>query len=82
MKLDDCKRLLKESEPLSIGGHVFEWDGRDDEDRRVVSNFYIVTVEGGGCVGEKSRCWYKIIEEWNVKYHNARGGILEVEANG
>ena len=47
------QRLLKESEPLSIGGHVFEWDGRDDENRRVVSNFYIVTVEGEGALGKK-----------------------------
>ncbi len=47
------QRLLKESEPLSTGGHVFEWDGRDDENRRVVSNFYIVTVEGDGALGTK-----------------------------
>ncbi len=47
------RRLLRESEPLPIGGHVFEWDGRDDEDRRVVSNFYIVTVEGEGALGTK-----------------------------
>ncbi len=47
------QRLLKESEPLSIGGHVFEWDGRDDENQRVVSNFYIVTVEGEGALGTK-----------------------------
>ena len=47
------QRLLRKSEPLSIGGHVFEWDGRDDEDQRVVSNFYIVTVEGEGALGTK-----------------------------
>ena len=47
------QRLLKESEPLSIGGHVFEWDGRDNENQRVVSNFYIVTVEGEGTLGTK-----------------------------
>lgn len=47
------RRLLRESESLSIGGHVFEWDGRDDENRRVVSNFYIVTVEGEGTLGTK-----------------------------
>ena len=47
------RRLLRESEPLSMGGHVFEWDGRDDENRRVVSNFYIVTVEGEGVLGTK-----------------------------
>ncbi len=47
------QRLLRESEPLSIGGHVFEWDGRDDENQRVVSNFYIVTVEGEGALGTK-----------------------------
>ncbi len=47
------RRLLKESEPLSVGGHVFEWDGRDDENRRVVSNFYFVTVEGEGALGTK-----------------------------
>ncbi len=47
------RRLLRESEPLSVGGHVFEWDGHDDEDRRVVSNFYFVTVEGDGALGTK-----------------------------
>ena len=47
------RRLLRESEPLSNGGHVFEWDGHDDEDRRVVSNFYFVTVEGQGALGTK-----------------------------
>ena len=47
------RRLLRESEPLSDGGHVFEWDGRDDENRRVVSNYYIVTVEGEDALGKK-----------------------------
>ena len=47
------RRLLRESEPLSVGGHVFEWDGHDDENRRVVSNFYFVTVEGEGALGKK-----------------------------
>ena len=47
------RRLLRESEPLSVGGHVFEWDGHDDENRRVVSNYYIVTVEGEGALGTK-----------------------------
>lgn len=47
------RRLLRESVPLSKGGHVFEWDGRDDENRRVVSNFYIVAVEGEGALGTK-----------------------------
>ena len=47
------QRLLKESESLSIGGHVFEWDGRDDEDQQVVSNYYIITVEGEGALGTK-----------------------------
>ena len=47
------RRLLSESEPLSVGGHVFEWDGHDDENRRVVSNFYVVTVEGEGALGTK-----------------------------
>ena len=47
------RRLLRESEPLSVGGHVFEWDGDDDENRRVVSNFYVVTVEGEGALGTK-----------------------------
>ena len=47
------RRLLRESEPLSVGGHVFEWDGHDDENRRVVSNFYFVTVEGQGALGTK-----------------------------
>ena len=47
------RRLLRESEPLSVGGHVFEWDGHDDEDRRVVSNFYVVTVESDGALGTK-----------------------------
>ncbi len=47
------RRLLRESEPLSDGGHVFEWDGRDDENRRVVSNYYIVTVEGQSTLGKK-----------------------------
>ena len=47
------RRLLRESQPLSVGGHVFEWDGHDDENRRVVSNFYVVTVEGEGALGTK-----------------------------
>ena len=47
------QRLLRESESLSGGGHVFEWDGRDDENQQVVSNFYIVTVEGEGALGTK-----------------------------
>ena len=47
------RRLLRESEPLSVGGHVFEWDGHDNENRRVVSNYYIVTVEGEGALGKK-----------------------------
>ena len=47
------RRLLRESEPLSVGGHVFEWDGHDNENRRVVSNFYVVTVEGEGALGKK-----------------------------
>ena len=47
------RRLLRESEPLSVGGHVFEWDGRDDKNQRVVSNFYFVTVEGEGALGTK-----------------------------
>lgn len=47
------RRLLRESEHLSVGGHVFEWDGHDDENQRVVSNFYIVTVEGEGALGTK-----------------------------
>ena len=47
------KRLLRESEPLSVGGHVFEWNGRDNENRQVVSNYYIVTVEGEGALGKK-----------------------------
>ncbi len=47
------RRLLRESELLSVGGHVFEWDGHDDENRRVVSNFYFVTVEGEGALGTK-----------------------------
>ncbi len=47
------RRLLRESEPLSVGGHVFEWDGHDDDNRRVVSNFYFVTVEGEGALGTK-----------------------------
>ena len=46
------RRLLRESEPLSDGGHVFEWDGRDGENRRVVSNYYIVTVEGESAFGK------------------------------
>ena len=47
------RRLLRESGPLSVGGHVFEWDGHDDDDRRVVSNFYVVTVEGQGALEKK-----------------------------
>ena len=47
------RRLLRESESLSVGGHVFEWDGHDDENQRVVSNYYIVTVEGEGALGTK-----------------------------
>ncbi len=47
------RRLLRESEPLSVGGHVFEWDGHDNENRRVVSNFYFVTVEGEGALRTK-----------------------------
>ncbi len=47
------RRVLRESEPLSTGRHVFWWDGRDDDKRRVVSNFYIVTVEAEGALERK-----------------------------
>ncbi|MBI1928177.1 hypothetical protein HYR99_28520 [Candidatus Poribacteria bacterium] len=47
------RRILKSVEPLSAGRQVFWWDGRDDENRRVVSNFYIVTVEGEGTMSRK-----------------------------
>ena len=47
------RRVLKESEHLSAGRHVFWWDGRDDENQQVVSNFYIVTVEAEGALGKK-----------------------------
>ncbi len=48
------RRNLRESEPLSTGRHVFWWDGRDDDMRRVASNFYIVTVEAEGALERKT----------------------------
>ncbi|MDE0185920.1 MAG: Ig-like domain-containing protein [Candidatus Poribacteria bacterium] len=48
------RRNLRESEQLSTGRHVFWWDGRDDDMRRVVSNFYIVTVEAEGALARKA----------------------------
>lgn len=47
------RRMLRESEQLGTGRHVFWWDGRDDDKRRVVSNFYIVTVEAEGALERK-----------------------------
>lgn len=47
------RRILRDSEQLSTGQHVFWWDGRDDDKRRVVSNFYIVTVEAKGALEQK-----------------------------
>ena len=47
------RRMLRESEQLATGRHVFWWDGRDDDKRRVVSNFYIVTVEAEGALERK-----------------------------
>ena len=47
------RRTLRESEQLATGRHVFWWDGRDDDMRRVVSNFYIVTVEAEGVLERK-----------------------------
>ncbi len=48
------RRILKSVEPLSAGRQVFWWDGRDDENQRVVSNSYIVAVEGEGTMSTKS----------------------------
>ena len=48
------RRTLKDSEHLSAGRHVFWWAGRDDDNRRVVSSFYIVTVEGESTQGTKT----------------------------
>ena len=47
------RRILRESEQLPTGLHVFWWDGRDDDMRRVVSNLYIVTVEAKGALERK-----------------------------
>ena len=48
------RRVLKNSEQLYPGTNVLRWDGRDDDGILVVSNFYIVTVEGEGSLGTKT----------------------------
>ena len=48
------RRVLKNSEHLYAGTNVLRWDGRDDDGQLVVSNFYIVTVEGEGKLGTKT----------------------------
>ena len=48
------RRVLRNSEHLFAGNNLVWWDGRDDDGDLVVSNFYIVTVEGEGALGTKT----------------------------
>lgn len=48
------RRELKKSEHLYAGTNMLWWDGRDDNGNIVVSNFYIVTVEGEGILETKT----------------------------
>ena len=48
------RRLLADSEQLSAGSHVYWWDGYGNEGRPVISNFYVVTVEGEGICETKT----------------------------
>ena len=47
------RRMLKEAEQFPPGRHVLWWDGRDDDNQLVVTNFYIVTIEGEGTAEKK-----------------------------
>ena len=48
------RRVLRNSEHLFAGNNVIWWDGRDDDGGLVVSNFYVVTVEGEGALKTKT----------------------------
>ena len=48
------RRVLTSPEVMSAGTNVLRWDGRDDDGILVVSNFYIITVEGGGVLRTKT----------------------------
>jgi len=48
------RRLLVNDQSLSSGTQVIWWDGRDDDQQIVVSNFYIITVEAEGVMDTKT----------------------------
>lgn len=48
------RRALQNLEPMPAGTNTLRWDGRDDDGVPVVSNFYIVTVEGEGVLRTKT----------------------------
>lgn len=48
------RRVLKTLEQMPAGTNVLRWDGRDDDGVPVVSNFYIITVEGEGVLRTKT----------------------------
>ena len=48
------RRLLVNNRSLSSGTQVIWWDGRDDNQQTVVSNFYIITVEAEGAMDTKT----------------------------
>ncbi len=48
------RRVLTSPEVMSTGTNVLRWDGRDDDGALVVSNFYIITVEGEGVLRTKT----------------------------
>ncbi|MDE0040814.1 MAG: hypothetical protein OXT74_02155, partial [Candidatus Poribacteria bacterium] len=48
------RRVLKNAELMPAGTNVLRWDGRDDDGVLVVSNFYIITVEGEGVLRTKT----------------------------
>ena len=48
------RRVLTSPEVMSAGTNVLRWDGRDDDGILVVSNFYIITVEGEGVLRTKT----------------------------
>ena len=48
------RRVLTSPQVMSAGTNVLRWDGRDDDGVLVVSNFYIITVEGEGVLRTKT----------------------------
>lgn len=48
------RRTLTNPELMPAGTNVLRWDGRDDDGILVVSNFYIVAVEGEGALRTKT----------------------------